>query len=266
MLLLTSLSQRSVTRWRARAARVCLASSLARCVHLQQCITGNQSVCTNQFGTEGTRMKQQCTVSCSRLFTQLSRRNHYTSWTILKQHSPHDFLHNCGGDTTTIWGTLHTTNKSRVRPLQYRSDSVNDHPLAYYVSTHHCGYHKSSGSHTTAVFVAVLLLLPTSSSTDRQQLMLYLRGTSLVVSTCHSRSDVQPTCRDHPIHVCTKLNVIICGIKLFRGYWSQTNWQHANVTLDTVIPYRSVEYVANLETRAVCSSIPQHMLHNHPTC
>ena len=95
-----------------------------------------------------------------------------------------------------------------MRPLQYRSDSVNDHPLVYYVSTHHCGYHKSSGSHTTAVFVAVLLLLPTSSSTDRQQLVLYLRGTSLVVSTCHSRSDVQPTCRDHPIHVCTKLNII----------------------------------------------------------
>ena len=139
--------------------------------------------------------------------------------------------------------------------------------LAYYVSTHHCGYHKSSGSHTTAVFVAVLLLLPTSSSTDRQQLILYLRGTSLVVSMCHSRSDAQPTCRDHPIHVCTKLNIInfVCGIKLFRGYWSQINW-HANVTLDTVIPYRSVEYVANLETRAVCSSIPQHMLHNHTTC
>ena len=82
--------------------RDCLASSLARCVHLQQCITGNQSVCTNQFGTESTRKKQQCTVSCSRLFTQLSRRNRYTSSTILKQHSPRDFLHNCGGDTTTI--------------------------------------------------------------------------------------------------------------------------------------------------------------------
>ncbi|KAK2185632.1 hypothetical protein NP493_229g02045 [Ridgeia piscesae] len=98
----TLLSQRSVTRWRARAARDCLASSLARCVHLQQCITGNQSVCTNQFGTESTRKKQRCTVGCSRLFTQLSRRNRYTSSTILKQHSPHDFLHNCGGDTTTI--------------------------------------------------------------------------------------------------------------------------------------------------------------------
>ena len=186
MLLLTSLSQRSVTRWHARASRDCLANSLARCVHLQQCITGNQSVCTNQFGTESTRKKQRCTVGCSRLFTQLSHRNRYTSSTILKQHSPHDFLHNCRGDTTTIWGTLHTTNKSRVRPLQYRSDSVNNH-------------------HTTAVFVTVLLLLPTSSRTDRQQLMLYLRGTSLVVSTCHSRSDAQPTCRDHPIHVCTKL-------------------------------------------------------------
>ena len=114
MLLVTSLSQRSVTRWRARAARDCLASSLARCDHLQQCITGNQSVCTNQFGTESTRKKQQYTVGCSRLFTQLSHRNRYTSSTILKQHSPRDFLHNCGGDTTTIWGTLHTTNKSRV--------------------------------------------------------------------------------------------------------------------------------------------------------
>ena len=205
---MTSLSQRSVTRWRARAARECLANSLARCVHLQQCITGNQSVCTNQFGTESTRKKQRCTVGCSRLFTQLSHRNCYTSSTILKQHSPRDFLHNCRGDTTTIRGTLHTTNKSRVRPLQYRSDSVNNHPLAYYISTHHCGYHKSSGSHTTAVFVTVLLLLPKSSSTDRQQLMmLYLRGTSLVVSTCHSRSDAQPTCRDHPIHVCTTLNI-----------------------------------------------------------
>ena len=166
-------------------------------------------MCTNQFGTESTRKKQQRTVGCSRLFTQLSRRNRYTSSTILKQHSPRDFLHNCGGDTTTIRGTLHTTNKSRVRPLQYRSNSVNDHPLAYYESTHHCGYHKSSCSHTTAVFVAVLLLLPTSFSTDRQQLMLYLRGTSLVVSMCHSRSDAQPTCRDHPTHVCTKLNIII---------------------------------------------------------
>jgi hypothetical protein len=135
-------------------------------------------------------------------------------------------------------------------PLQYRSDSVNNHPLAYYVSTHHCGYHKSSGSHTTAVFVTVLLLLPTSSSTDRQQLMLYLRGTSLVVSSLHK----------------TKHHKFLCGIKLFRWYWSQTNWQHANVTLDTVIPYRSGEYMANLETRAVCSSIPQHMLHNHQTC
>ncbi|KAK2158209.1 hypothetical protein NP493_1812g00030 [Ridgeia piscesae] len=69
VLLLMSLSQRSVTRWHARAAQDCLASSLARCVHLQQCITGNQSVCTNQFGTESTRNKQQCTVGCSRLFT-----------------------------------------------------------------------------------------------------------------------------------------------------------------------------------------------------
>ena len=160
MLLLTSLSQRSVTRWRARAAQDCLANSLARCVHLQQ------------WKYISTRKKQRCTVGYSRLFTQLSHRNRYTSSTILKQHSPRDFLHNCRGDTTTIRGTLHTTNKSRVRPLQYRSDSVNNHPLAYYVSTHHCGYHKSSGSHTTAVFVTVLLLLPKSSSTDRQQLMM----------------------------------------------------------------------------------------------
>jgi len=86
----------------ARAARDCLASSLARCLHLQQCITGNQSVCTNQLGTEGTRTKQQCTDGCNRLFTQLSRRNRYSSSTILKQHSPRDFLHNCGGDITTI--------------------------------------------------------------------------------------------------------------------------------------------------------------------
>lgn len=57
VLLSTSLSQWSVTRWHAWAARDCLASSLTRCVNLQQCIMGNHSVCANQFGTVGTRKK-----------------------------------------------------------------------------------------------------------------------------------------------------------------------------------------------------------------